>query len=60
MIDLLHLNENSHQNIYHILEGLSQVKRIDMLVMFLGKKQQQGMIHSELTRDKMYLQFFTI
>jgi hypothetical protein len=47
MIDLLHLKEKSPPTIYSVLQGLSQVKRIDMLVMFLGKKQQQGKSRSD-------------
>jgi hypothetical protein len=57
MIDLLQQHEKSLQNIYNVLEGLSQVKRIDMLVMFLGKKQQQGKTNNYVTRD---LGVFTI
>lgn len=45
MIDMLesrYVKEKPAQDAFNVLEGLSQVKRIDMLIMFLSKKHQQG------------------
>ncbi|KAI8082578.1 uncharacterized protein B0P05DRAFT_537577 [Gilbertella persicaria] len=46
MIDLLetkYTKEKSPQDIFYVLQGLSQVKRLDMLIMFLDKKSQQAL-----------------
>lgn len=39
-----YVKEKIPQDVFDVLEGLSQVKRVDMLIMFLGKKHQQGKI----------------
>lgn len=57
MIQILstqYAQKNTPQDIFNVLEGLSGVKRLDMLVMFLSKKQEQGkclfiVIHSNIT-----------
>ncbi|KAI8376827.1 hypothetical protein BD560DRAFT_391641 [Blakeslea trispora] len=44
MIDLLeakYSKEKSPQEIFEVMQGLSQVKRLDMLIMFLDKKRQR-------------------
>ncbi|KAI7899609.1 uncharacterized protein BX663DRAFT_520696 [Cokeromyces recurvatus] len=48
IIDLLetkYAKEKEPDVIFNVLKGLSQVKRIDMLVMFLDKKHQQALQH---------------
>ncbi|KAG2236146.1 hypothetical protein BDF21DRAFT_459475 [Thamnidium elegans] len=45
MIDILeskYVKEKTSQQVFNVLESLSQVKRIDMLIMFLNKKHQQA------------------
>ncbi|KAI8336394.1 hypothetical protein EDC96DRAFT_524131 [Choanephora cucurbitarum] len=46
MIDLLetrYLKEKSSQETLEVIQGLSQVKRLDMLIMFLDRKRQQAL-----------------
>ncbi|KAG1474451.1 hypothetical protein G6F56_000354 [Rhizopus delemar] len=46
MIQILstqYAQKNTPQDIFNVLEGLSGVKRLDMLVMFLSKKQEQDL-----------------
>lgn len=45
MIEILDTRYTQPVDIFNVLEGLAQVKRIDMLVMFLSKKEQQGTSH---------------
>lgn len=40
--DILHSSYQSGQDIKEVLEGLLRVKRIDMLIMFLERKQREG------------------
>lgn len=42
MGDILHSSYQSGQDIKEVLEGLLRVKRIDMLIMFLERKQREG------------------
>ncbi|CAO3609230.1 unnamed protein product [Mucor hiemalis] len=45
MVDLIesrYTKEKTVEDIFKVLEGLSSVKRIDMLIMFLSKKHQQA------------------
>lgn len=41
MVDAKYTKEKSAIDIYNVIERLSQVKRIDMLIMFLDKKHRQ-------------------
>lgn len=43
MVDARYTKDKSAIDIYNVIEGLSRVKRVDMLIMFLDKKHQQGM-----------------
>lgn len=42
LIESRYTKEKTPEDIFKVLEGLSLVKRIDMLIMFLGKKHQQA------------------
>jgi hypothetical protein len=42
LVETRYVKEKLPQDIFNVLEGLSLVKRVDMLIMFLGKKHQQG------------------
>lgn len=56
MIDILeskYVKEKTPEQVFSVLESLSQVKRIDMLIMFLSKKHQQGK-----ARHKLFFFFF--
>lgn len=44
LVESRYSKENTPEKVFDIMEGLSQVKRIDMLIMFLSKKHQQGKI----------------
>ncbi|KAI9317232.1 hypothetical protein BX666DRAFT_1943668 [Dichotomocladium elegans] len=46
MVDLLeshYTKEKSNQDIFNVLQGLTQVSRFDMLVMFMGSKQKKAL-----------------
>ncbi|KAI8997418.1 hypothetical protein BDB01DRAFT_771057 [Pilobolus umbonatus] len=48
MIDMIHgryLHDESKEKIVEVLDGLSKVHRIDMLIMFLNKKQELALQH---------------
>lgn len=51
--DLAFIRDKSKQDICSVLEGLTKVRRIDMLVMFLDRKHQSGM-SCALCRNFMY------
>ena len=42
IIILCYFRYKTEKEIYNVLEALSQVRRIDMLVMFLGNNHKQG------------------
>ncbi|KAL1927490.1 hypothetical protein VTP01DRAFT_3727 [Rhizomucor pusillus] len=41
MLDILNMYYTSNEDIYAVLQGLAQVRRIDMLIMFLGAKHNR-------------------
>ncbi|CAO3701971.1 unnamed protein product [Rhizopus stolonifer] len=43
ILSIQYAQKNTPQDIFNVLEGLSGVKRLDMLVMFLSKKQEQDL-----------------
>ncbi|GAA5816870.1 hypothetical protein MFLAVUS_010404 [Mucor flavus] len=63
MIDILeskYVKEKTPEQVFSVLESLSQVKRIDMLIMFLSKKHQQAIQtlfntikDSDISKDKL-------
>ena len=56
MIDLLeakYSKEKSPQEIFEVMQGLSQVKRLDMLIMFLDKKRQRGKVNCKFFLYKL-------
>ncbi|CAO3650140.1 unnamed protein product [Mucor fragilis] len=47
-VDTRYTKEKTPKDIYNVLWGLSRVQRIDMLIMFLDKKHQQGRLLSRV------------
>ncbi|CEP12726.1 hypothetical protein [Parasitella parasitica] len=43
LVDTRYAKEKSAQDIYNVLEGLSRVKRVDMLIMFIDTRHRQAL-----------------
>lgn len=42
-----YVEQKTPKDIYNVLDGLSRVKRLDMLLMFLSKQQEKGNMNTK-------------